>query len=190
MRSVGGRVILDGGRVEGEMRSLSGLTAGAERQGARAPLTTWQSVKLAIGWFAILAIIGLGVMIFAEANLEGVVVAVESSFTRAFWFGVLGQLAALPVLLLLAVALTITVLGILLVPFAVVSMILLRPVSLPWGSSPPLASRAARSCAVEVQRWPAAFICARCSLDSCSISRSGCWPPRSLGSRSPALSFE
>ena len=119
--SVGGRVILDGGRVEGEMRSLSGLAPGTGRQEARTPLTTWQSVKLAIGWFAILAIIGLGVMIFAEANLEGVVVAVESSFTRAFWFGVLGQLAALPVLLLLAVALTITVLGILLVPFAVVS---------------------------------------------------------------------
>ena len=119
--SVGGRVILDGGRVEGEMRSLSGMSPGAARAAERAPLTTWQSVKLALGWFAILAIIGLGVMIFAEANLEGVVVAVEGSFTRAFWYGVLGQLMALPVLLLLVVALTITLLGILLVPFAVVS---------------------------------------------------------------------
>jgi hypothetical protein len=120
--SVGGRVILDGGRVEGEMRSLSGISAGAGRsETARAPLTTWQSVKLAIGWFAVLAIIGLGVMIFAEANLEGVVATVEGSFTKAFWYGVLGQLMALPVLLLLVLGLFITVLGILLIPFAVVS---------------------------------------------------------------------
>jgi len=119
--AVGGRVILDGGRVEGEMRALSGVpseTAGASES---APLSTWQSVKLVFGWFAILVVIGLGVMIFAESNLDGVVEAMENSFSRSFWFGVLGQIMALPALLLICVGLVLTLIGILLVPFAVVA---------------------------------------------------------------------
>src|SRR6185503_13158417 len=120
--AVGGRVLLDGGRVEGEIRSLSGVPGSPQRaEPARPPLPTWESVKLVFGWFAILVVIGLGVMIFAESNLDGVVEAIESSFSRAFWFGVLGQIMALPALLLLVLGLVLTLLGILLVPFAVVA---------------------------------------------------------------------
>jgi hypothetical protein len=120
--AVGGRVLLDGGRVEGEIRSLSGVPGSPQRaEPARPPLTTWESVKLVFGWFAILVVIGLGVMIFAESNLDGVVEAIESSFSRAFWFGVLGQIMVLPALLLLVLGLVLTLLGILLVPFAVVA---------------------------------------------------------------------
>ena len=68
-----------------------------------------------------LAIIGLGVLMFAEPNMDGVVEAMEESFSRAFWFGVLGEIMALPVLALLVVGLVLTLLGILLVPFAVVA---------------------------------------------------------------------
>ena len=120
--AVGGRVALDGGRVEGEMRSLSGVPAGVLRgERAQPPLTTWESVKLVFGWFAVLVVIGLGVMIFAEPNLDGVVGAMESSFSKAFWFGVLGQIMALPALLLLCLGLVLTLIGILLVPFAAVA---------------------------------------------------------------------
>src|SRR5439155_8361357 len=77
-----------------------------------------------VGWFALLMIIGLGVMIFAEGNLDGVVVALERGFARSFWIGVAGQLVMLPVLLLLCVALTITIVGILLVPFAIVCYVI------------------------------------------------------------------
>ena len=120
--SFGGRVILDGGRVEGERLALSAPTGELVRAAqARAPMTTWQSVKLVLGWFAILAIIGIGVLIFAESNMDGVVEAMEGSFAKAFWFGVLGQIVALPVLTLLCIALVLTVIGILLVPFAAVA---------------------------------------------------------------------
>src|SRR5438094_5887571 len=79
--SFGGRVILDGGRVEGERLALSAPTGELVRAAqARAPMTTWQSVKLVLGWFAILAIIGIGVLIFAESNMDGVVEAMEGSF--------------------------------------------------------------------------------------------------------------
>ena len=119
--SIGGRVLLDGGRIEGERLTLSAPATEAIRAQAAPPLTTWQSIKLVLGWFAVLAIIGLGVLIFAEPNMDGVVEAMEESFSRAFWFGVLGEIMALPVLALLVVGLVLTLLGILLVPFAVVA---------------------------------------------------------------------
>jgi hypothetical protein len=119
--SIGGRVLLDGGRIEGERLTLSAPATEAIRAQATPPLTTWQSIKLVLGWFAVLAIIGLGVLIFAEPNMDGVVEAMEESFSRAFWFGLLGEIMALPVLALLVVGLVLTLLGILLVPFAVVA---------------------------------------------------------------------
>lgn len=119
--SIGGRVLLDGGRVEGERLTLSAPPTNVVRAHEATPLTTWQSTKLVLGWFAVLVIIGLGVLMFAEPNMDGVVEAMEGNFSKAFWFGVLGEIMALPVLALLVVGLVLTLLGILLVPFAVVA---------------------------------------------------------------------
>ena len=61
-------MIIDGGVVEGQQardrRSRHRLPAS---HAARSRSSTWESVKLVIGWFALLTIIGLGVMVFAEA---------------------------------------------------------------------------------------------------------------------------
>lgn len=124
--SIGGHVKLDGGNVYGEMRSLSGLPAagaGAARA-PPAPITTMGAMKLVVAWFAVLAIIGIGVMMFAEHNLDGVVTVLERHVARAFWVGLLAELGLVPLLLLLIVALAITVLGILLIPFAIVAYII------------------------------------------------------------------
>ena len=122
--SIGGRVLLDGGRVDGERVTLSAPATEPVRAAESAPLTTWQSAKLVLGWFAVLVIIGLGVLIFAEPNMDGVVEAMEGSFAKAFWMGVLGEIMALPVLALLVVGLILTLLGVLLVPFAVVAYVI------------------------------------------------------------------
>lgn len=119
--SIGGRVTMDGGRADGEIRMLSAPSGAAVSSGERPPLTTWQSIKLVMGWFAVLVIIGLGVMIFAEPNMDGVVQGMERSFARAFWFGVLGEIMALPALLLICLGLVLTILGALLIPFAIVA---------------------------------------------------------------------
>lgn len=120
--SIGGRVLLDGGRIDGEQLSLGAApTAVTQTSRVSAPLTTWQSVKLVVGWFALLAIIGLGVLIFAEPNMDGVVESLEGNFARAFWFGVLGEIMALPVLVLLCIGLALTIIGALLIPFAIVA---------------------------------------------------------------------
>ena len=123
-----GRVIIDGGLVEGEQRAIN---AGGAAPAAipvapipSRPLGTLQSIRLVIGWFALLAIIGLGVMIFTEGNLDGVVIALERSFSRSFWIGLGGQVIMLPALLVLVVGLGITVLGLLLIPFAIVAYVI------------------------------------------------------------------
>lgn len=122
--AVNGHVRVAGGRVDGDTRSLNGFAARMGTPAAAPPMTTLDAVKLVVGWFAILFIIGVGVMMFAETNLDGVVLALERGFGRAFWFGVLGQLAILPVLLLLVVGLALTILGVLLVPFAIVAYVI------------------------------------------------------------------
>jgi hypothetical protein len=124
--AAGGRVVIDGGVVEGQRRAI-----GIARPALPAlpaveakPLSTVESVKLIVAWFALLTLIGLGVMVFAEGNLDGVVIALERGFARAFWLGLAGQVLLLPVLLVFVVALTITVIGILLIPFAIVAYVI------------------------------------------------------------------
>ena len=124
--AAGGRVIIDGGVVEGQRRAI-GIARPAiptvPTVHAR-PLSTLDSVKLVIAWFALFTLIGLGVMVFAEGNLDGVVIALERGFARSFWLGLAGQVALLPLLLVLVVGLTITVIGVLLIPFAVVAYVI------------------------------------------------------------------
>lgn len=126
--AVDGRVRSVGGVVEGDVRSIRGITGGilaraAGQASADEPVTTWDAIKMVIGWFAILFAIGIGVLLFAEKNLDGVVGALEQQFARSFWVGVLAQLAAIPALLLVLLGLAITLIGILLVPFAVVAYV-------------------------------------------------------------------
>jgi len=122
--AAGGKVLIEGGSVDGGKRSIEGRPTLPAAEQPRHPLTTWDSVKLVLGWFALFAIIGLGVMIFTEANLDGVVIALERGFARSFWIGLAGEVLMLPALLVLVVALAITILGALLIPFAIVAYVI------------------------------------------------------------------
>ncbi|HEY0995911.1 MAG TPA: polymer-forming cytoskeletal protein [Gemmatimonadaceae bacterium] len=127
--SVGGRVRLEGGTVGGEVRSIDRPATPATRIAAAPPErtpaeATSRALRLTLGWFGILLIIGFGVLTFSEPALNSVVEALEEKFGRAFAYGLLAQLAAIPLLLLLVVALAISVIGILLIPFAVVAYLI------------------------------------------------------------------
>lgn len=121
--AAGGKVLIEGGSVDGSKRSIAGAPSSAADKPGH-PLTTWDSIKLVLGWFALFAIIGLGVMIFTETNLDGVVIALERGFARSFWIGLAGEVLMLPALLVLVVALAITILGALLIPFAIVAYVI------------------------------------------------------------------
>jgi hypothetical protein len=121
--AIGGHVRARGGVVEGNIRSVAGLlpmAAGSSRQGD-ASGSTWQAIKVVLGWFAILLVIGIGVLVFAESTFDPVVESLQERFGRAFWYGLLAQLATIPVLLAVLIALALTVVGILLIPFAIVA---------------------------------------------------------------------
>lgn len=122
--AIGGRVRARGGIVEGDIRSVSRLLPMARRDaagGGAGPEATWRAIKVVLGWLAVLAALGIGVLVFAEATLNPVVESLQQRFARSFWYGVVAQLAAIPVLLVILLALALTVVGILLIPFAIVA---------------------------------------------------------------------
>jgi hypothetical protein len=124
--AVGGEVRNEGGNVAGEMRSLSALTVGPlpTTPPRSAAQTARRSVSLAVGWYLVLAAIGLAVVLFARGNLETISDRIRRDFTRSFLYGLAGQLLLVPALLVSIVALAITVIGIILIPFAIVGFCL------------------------------------------------------------------
>jgi hypothetical protein len=124
--SVGGRVLADSGIVDGEMRAMSSLPSPVAPVRAltdtrSAAERTVAAVKVVAGSFAVLLIIAVGVLLFAGPNLAEVVQTVELRFARAFWVGLAGQLLILPGLVVLCIALAVTLIGVLLIPFAIVA---------------------------------------------------------------------
>jgi hypothetical protein len=122
--AIGGRVRARGGIVEGDIRSVASffpMARPADRQRAEGGTATWHAMKVVLGWLAILLVIGIGVLTFAEPTLSPVVEALHHRFGRAFWYGLVAQLAAIPALLVIVLALALTVVGILLIPFAIVA---------------------------------------------------------------------
>jgi hypothetical protein len=85
---------------------------------------TRRSLLLSVGWYMVLAAIGLGVVLFARANVETVAERIRDDFSRSFFVGLLGQVALFPALVLSILALAVTLVGIFLIPFAIVAFFL------------------------------------------------------------------
>ncbi len=123
-----GKVVLDGGVVDGDVASVTGdLERARSAPASEARSTgsaTMHALALAGGWLAVLVIVGIGVLIFASTNIDAVSDALERGFGRSFLAGIATQLALAPALALLCVGLALTILGALLIPFAIVAYIL------------------------------------------------------------------
>jgi hypothetical protein len=122
-----GSVRPEGGTVNGTARSMTGTWGQSLRsslRGDEAVESERSPLLLAVGWFGVILLIGLGVLVFASSYLDGVVDVLGESFWRSFMVGIAGELGIVPLLLLLCVALAITVIGALLIPFAVVAVVL------------------------------------------------------------------
>lgn len=136
--AVGGAVRLAGGQVAGEIRSITSSAPGSAAaavdaldpasvtrvEGPDARTTTWRSIRIVATVFGFFLILGIGILVFSQPTLDNVVRALEDGFARAFWTGLAAQFAILPVLLLLVTALLISIVGILLIPFAVVAYVI------------------------------------------------------------------
>lgn len=123
--SVGGQVKLAGGTVDGETRSISAFSVGPLAGARLTPAQAMRrSLSLAVACYLILVAMALAVSFFARGHLETVASTIRTNFSRAFLLGVLGEIAVVPLFLLSVVALAITIVGVLLVPFAAVAYVL------------------------------------------------------------------
>ena len=124
--AVGGQVRNDGGKITGETRTLSALSMGTvgSAVGATPRQVTRRSISLAVAWYLMLVVIGLPVVLFARPKLDAVTERIRNEFGRAFLFGFVGQILIVPALVAICVALAITLVGILVIPFAIVAFVL------------------------------------------------------------------
>ena len=118
---------------------------------ARRTLTNLAGVA---GTFITLALLGFGLVLFGKTNLEIVSDTASHSFLRSFLVGLLSQILIAPTFGMLVVGLTLSVVGVLLVPFVIAVYCLL---TLPawWADFSPWPMRWERP--TPGARWPAAW---------------------------------
>jgi hypothetical protein len=84
----------------------------------------FRDVKNVVAMFVALAMVGFGAVFFARRYLEVVADTASESFGRSLVVGLLGQLLLLPTFAMMIVGLVFTIVGILLLPFAVLGFVL------------------------------------------------------------------
>ncbi len=138
----GGSIVLERGArvagnvlvIGGKLRNLGAQVGGEQKQLGPAMVPRFAPfagvhgprgrAALVGGWFAMLAVVGVAITLFARSNLEQIADRVQDDFGKSFLFGLLAQLAILPGMIAIVIALTLTIIGILVVPFAIVGVIL------------------------------------------------------------------
>jgi|HubBroStandDraft_2_1064218.scaffolds.fasta_scaffold05625_4 hypothetical protein len=117
-----------GGLVDGEVRSIEGsVDPGYARVTAAeaAHDSRWHAVRIAIAAFGLVLMLSIGVLTFAEEQLDNVTATLANQFGRSAWYGFVGEIALLPALLVMVVALAITIIGAIAIPFAIIGFVVL-----------------------------------------------------------------
>jgi hypothetical protein len=120
-----GNVVTIRGSVGGTARNFSRSFQWLDDVDETAPRRgTTDAMSLSLGWLVVMLLVGIGVLVFAGAYLDGVTDVLEQNFGKSFLVGIAGELGVLPLLFLVCAALAVTVVGILLIPFAIVAYVL------------------------------------------------------------------
>jgi hypothetical protein len=134
--AIGGRVRDEGGDIRGSSLTLSdpqtAVAVPLAPAGGEWGVAARRGAGLA-GVFVTLMLMGAGLVAFARPQMQIVADTVGHSFGRAFLAGLLGQILVIPTFGMIIVGLALTVVGILLVPFAVAVYALLAVVTLIGG---------------------------------------------------------
>lgn len=119
--SIGGTVRLDGGTVDGEMRSLDRAITPTQAVAASSSgfLSILDELQRTMGALVVMVLLGFGAMVFAEDRLRVVSSAIETRFGRSLFAGILAEVSFIPGLVLAVVLLVITIIGIILLPVAI-----------------------------------------------------------------------
>ena len=119
-----GAAIAPSGRIDGELRTLDAIEPLPTGIAPAAPTGTFASLKRTAAWFGILILLAIGVLTNAGDAMQRVTTALNAGFGRNVTVGLLAQMALLPVLVTICLLLCLTLLGILLVPFAIVAYVI------------------------------------------------------------------
>lgn len=119
--AVGGTVRLDGGVVDGEMRSLDRAITPTQAVAASSSgfLGILDELQRAMGALVVMVLLGFAAMVFAEERLRVAASAIETRFGRSLVAGILTEVSFVPALVLAVVLLVITIIGIILLPVAI-----------------------------------------------------------------------
>ena len=125
--AIGGTVKLDGGTVDGEMRSLDRAIAPTAVVAASSSgfLSILDELQRVMGALVVMVLLGFAAMVFTEERLRVVASAIELRFGRALFAGILTEVSFIPVLVLAVVLLVITLIGIILLPVAIPGLFVL-----------------------------------------------------------------
>lgn len=119
-----GAAIAPFGRVDGELRTLDAVEPTAAFAATSVVGGTMNSLKKTAAFFGILIVLAIGVLTNAGDAMQRVNTALNSGFGRNVAVGLLAQLALLPVLVTICLLLALTLLGVLLIPFAIVAYVI------------------------------------------------------------------
>ncbi len=119
-----GAAIAPAGRVDGELRTLDAVQPLVLGMSTAAATGTFASLKRTAAWFGILIILAIGVLINAGDAMQRITTALNAGFGRNVTVGIIAQLMLMPVLGAGCLLLALTLLGILLVPFAIVAYVI------------------------------------------------------------------
>ena len=126
--SINGRVTRAGGRIGGNVRSEmtpTRVTRARERpQRGFTAFRNGTNLASVLGMFVALPAIGFGLTFFLPRQLDVVSTTVSQSFGKSFLAGLFAQPLILPAFAMLIAGLAITIVGILVIPFAIVAGVL------------------------------------------------------------------
>jgi hypothetical protein len=119
--------VMPGGVVEGEIRSLPEAIGPISPIAAapRAGRSPWRPLELSIAWLCLALVMSIGVLTFAGDRLDTASLALSDQFGRSLLFGIIGLMAVIPVGAIIVVLLCITIIGIVVAPFAAIGYTLL-----------------------------------------------------------------
>lgn len=119
-----GAAIAPAGRIDGELRTLDALASIPTGERVASRPGTLTSLAHTAAWFGILIILAIGVLTNAGDAMQRITTTLNAGFGRNVIVGIMAQLAMLPVLLTICLLLALTLIGILLVPFAIVAYVI------------------------------------------------------------------
>jgi hypothetical protein len=117
-----------GGQVDGEIRSIEGSFGNGFARVAASEAShnsRWHAVRIAVAAFGLVLMLSIGVLTFAEEQLDNVTATLADHFGRSAWYGFVAEIALLPALLVMIVALAITIIGVVAIPFAIIGFVVL-----------------------------------------------------------------